>query len=204
MSCVSPGSVHDATAFVSTGICRRFALLSDWEELQLISDGFRIAADESHGAYEMLAVPWRGCRGSEVWCDGYNVCQLSARVHIVQVFGLLVWRWGVFQRHLPVPIRKRLGLIRACCQLHDNCRRWNSDSATSIVLFDMDRVEASLVAVRSYNGAGMQRGPRNDCQRSAVRLSMINRVQIPQRRRLYTAPGFDSSLVNRCMRRGKN
>jgi len=190
MSCLSPGSVHDATAFASTGLGRRFALVSDSEVLQLVADGFCIAADEAYGASEVLAVPWSGGGGGDVWRDGYNFYQSSARMHIEQSFGLLVWRWGVFWRPLRVPFRKRPGLIRACFKLHNHCRRWDGEAVTSIAPFDKDSAGGSMVVEGNYNGAGGQRGRRRDCERSALRSRMTSRVELLGRRRPYTATLF--------------
>jgi len=82
MSCLSPGSSHDSSAFARTEIGR--ALLDPTNVLTRATaeDGHCIVADEACAASELLAVPWPGCGRGDRWKDSYNFHLSSCRIQI--------------------------------------------------------------------------------------------------------------------------
>lgn len=122
VSCRTPGSSHDSMALACSELGQ---LLKDTRHPMvklLIREGLCIAADEAYGDSEVLAVPWPGGGDGNKWRDGYNFYQSSARVHIEQAFGQLVWPWGIFWRPLRMPFGKRPLVIQVACMLHNLCR----------------------------------------------------------------------------------
>jgi len=82
MSCQSPGSCHDSTAFMSTDLRTMLMNPRDAITAQLIAAGYCIVGDEAYAAGKVMAVPWPGGGGSDRWRDSYNYYQSSCRVHI--------------------------------------------------------------------------------------------------------------------------
>lgn len=103
MSCRSPGSVLDSTAFGVTTLGRMLMDPHHAVTARLIEEGYCIVGDEAYAASEVMAVPWPGGGRGDRWKDSFNFYQSSCRIHIEQAFGMLVWRWGVFWRPLRVP-----------------------------------------------------------------------------------------------------
>ena len=186
MSCTSPGSVHDASAFSNTKLGRRlmFPSVGDRAIIEMIADGYCIAADEAYGASELLATPWPGGGGGDVWRDSYNFHQSSSRIHIEQAFGMLVWRWGVFWRPLRVPFCKRPSLIRACFKIHNFCRRVDCDGEPAPGPYGGDGDAAGIYF--SENDAPDRSGRRRDRERSDLRVRMTARMETLGLRRPYT------------------
>jgi len=174
MSCKSPGSAHDSSAFTGTNLGQ--ALLHPENPLaaRLIQVGHCIAADEAYAASEVLAVPWPGGGKGDRWRDSYNFYLSSSRIHIEQAFGMLVWRWGVFWRPLRVPFVKRPGLVRACFRLHNFCR---DHSMEGVAPLGYDRSGGSVFFSSNDAVSSDQRGRRRDRERSLLRVRMTERVE---------------------------
>jgi len=174
MSCKSPGSAHDSSAFTGTNLGQ--ALLHPENPLaaRLIQVGHCIAADEAYAASEVLAVPWPGGGKGDRWRDSYNFYLSSLRIHIEQAFGMLAWRWGVFWRPLRVPFVKRPCLVRACFRLHNSCRDHLTEG---VAPFGDDRSGGSVFLLRNDAVSSDQRGRRRDRERSLLRVLTTERVE---------------------------
>ena len=68
-----------------------------------------------------MATPYRG--SSEGIKDAYNFYHSSLQINIECAFGMLVHRWGVLRKALPVniSIAKTAQLVRALCMLNNFC-----------------------------------------------------------------------------------
>ena len=174
MSCKSPGSAHDSTAFTCTALGQALHRADDPLTLSLIQHGHCIASDEAYAASEMLAAPWPGGGKGDRWRDSYNFHLSSLRIHIEQAFGMLVWCWGVFWRSLRVPFAKRPGLVRACFRLHNYCR---DHAATGLAPLGDDRVGGNVFFYSNDAVSAVQRGRRRDRERSVLRVRMTRRVE---------------------------
>ena len=86
-----PGSTHDSVAFVASRLSR----FLERPAKEGLPDGYWIAEDEAYSCCDRVLTPWPG-RGNfrEKYC--FNYWLSSARIHIEQVFGLLVGRLGYF------------------------------------------------------------------------------------------------------------
>lgn len=150
MSCRTPGSSHDSAALA----CSDFGQFLNNSSLpliqMLIAEGLCIAADEAYGDCELLAVPWPGGGGGNTWRDSYNFHQSSARIHIEQAFGQLVWRWGIFWRPLRMPFLKRPLVIKTAFLLHNLCRRHDAMPLSELG----GRATASRTLVLGLNATG--------------------------------------------------
>jgi hypothetical protein len=68
-----------------------------------------------------MMVPFRGnVSGSE---DAYNFFHSSLRINIECAFGMLVHRFGILRKPMPVNIRvpQTTALVTALCRLHNYC-----------------------------------------------------------------------------------
>jgi len=90
MSCKSPGSAHDSTAFSCDSLGQALHRADDPLTLSLIQHGHCIACDEDCAESEVLAVPWPGGCKVDLWRDSYNFHSSSLRIHIEQNFKVLV------------------------------------------------------------------------------------------------------------------
>lgn len=177
MSCMSPGSSHDSTAFSCTLLGQALLRPEDPITAALIRDGHCIAADDAYAASEALAVPWPGGGRGDRWRDSYNFHLSSLRIHIEQAFGMLVWRWGVFWRPLRVPFSKRPALIRACFRLHNYCCDESESGTDRLAPFANDRAGGNVYLAPNDTVSADQRGRRRDRERSLLRVKMTRRVE---------------------------
>jgi len=177
MSCLSPGSSHDSSAFACTELGR--ALLDPTNVLTraMAEDGHCIVVDEAYAASEVLAVPLPGCGRGDRWKDSYNFHLYSCRIHTEQAFGMLSWRWGVFWRPLRGPFPKQPSLVRACFRLHNFCRGHESARDCSTSTYGTDRVGGVVSLAQNDSVSADQRGRRRDRERSHIRVSMTARVE---------------------------
>ena len=82
VSCLNPGSVHDATAFACSRFGARVSSASDELTAPLIAEGYCFVGEEAYVASELVAVPWPGRTMDDPWKDGYIFYRSSARIHI--------------------------------------------------------------------------------------------------------------------------
>ena len=122
MSCRTPGSTHDATALACSDLGQHLKDPTHAVLQQVIAECLCIAADEAYGDSELLATPWPGGGRGDEWRDAYNFYQSSARMHIEQAFGQLVWRWGIPWRPLRMPFAKRPLVVNVAFLFHNFCR----------------------------------------------------------------------------------
>lgn len=90
VSCLTPGSSRDSAAFACSCLGKLFEDTSHSLTKLLIREGLSTAADEAHGDSEVLAVPWPGGGGGDLWKNAFNFWQSSARIHITQAVGQLI------------------------------------------------------------------------------------------------------------------
>lgn len=123
-----PASTSDYLCFTTSEIHQRL------KEDGFLADGLCLFGDNAYVNTPFMATPYRG--SNEGVKDAYNFYHSSLRINIECAFGMLVHRWGVLRKPLPVniSIKKTAQLVRALCILHNFCidnRESNADSASA-------------------------------------------------------------------------
>lgn len=111
MSCVSPGSTNDWTAFLDSKMSDRVAKLPR---------GYYVLGDAAYPLSDQLLTPYPG-KGLRPDLDSFNFHLSQLRVKVEQSFGILVQRWGILWKPLRVSFDRRTKLIRALFHLHNYC-----------------------------------------------------------------------------------
>jgi hypothetical protein len=89
--------------------------------IDFLAPNLTFFGDNAYVSTEFMATPYKG---SQQGCkDAYNFFQSQLRINIECAFGMLVHRWGVLHKPLPVNITvsKATQLVRALCIFHNFC-----------------------------------------------------------------------------------
>ena len=110
-----PASTSDCMCFTTSAIHQRL------KREGFLADGLCLFGDNAYVNTPFMATPYKGA--SEGIKDAYNCHHSSLRINIECAFGMLVHRWGVLRRAIPVNIsvQKTASLVRALCMLHNFC-----------------------------------------------------------------------------------
>ena len=110
-----PGSTSDFLSFVNSYICRKL------NGEGVLVPGMCFYGDAAYANNETMAVPYKGAQFGPK--DAYNFYHSQLRINIECAFGMLVHRWGVLRKPIPVniSINKTTHLVRSLCILHNFC-----------------------------------------------------------------------------------
>jgi hypothetical protein len=111
----TPGSASDYFTFLHSRICESLDVEG------FLKPGLCLYGDNAYCNNSYMMVPFKGSvSGSE---DAYNFFHSSLRINIECAFGMLVHRFGILRKPMPVNIRvpQTSALVTALCRLHNNC-----------------------------------------------------------------------------------
>jgi len=111
-----PGSTSDYLGFTTSEIHKLLLMNIDF-----LAPNLTFFGDNANVNTEFMATPYKG---SQQGCkDAYNFFHSQLCINIECAFGMLVHRWGVLRKPLPVNITvsKATQLVRALCILHNFC-----------------------------------------------------------------------------------
>jgi hypothetical protein len=111
-----PSSTSDYLGFTTSEIHKLLLMNIDF-----LAPNLTFFGDNAYVSTEFMATPYKG---SQQGCkDAYNFFQSQLRINIECAFGMLVHRWGVLHKPLPVNITvsKATQLVRALCIFHNFC-----------------------------------------------------------------------------------
>ena len=111
----TPGSSSDYFTFLHSKIC------DSLETEGFLKPGLCLYGDNAYCNNSYMMVPFKGnVSGSE---DAYNFFHSSLRINIECAFGMLVHRFGILRKPMPVNIRvpQTSALVTALCRLHNYC-----------------------------------------------------------------------------------
>lgn len=107
------GSTHDSIAWETSALKKRILKGDLPSRLFLIGD-------EAFSCTNQMQSPWPG-RGIGRWKDSFNYHLSSSRQCVERAFGMLVKRWGVFQRKLLCDFERWSLVSVVCAKLHNVC-----------------------------------------------------------------------------------
>ena len=114
VSIVYPGSTSDCLAFEGMSL---FAKLQN----HLLASGLCLFGDNAYLNSPFMATPFSGVSGGTK--DAYNFYHSQVRIRVECAFGMLVHRWGLLRRAMPlnVSLKKTIALVIALFKLHNFC-----------------------------------------------------------------------------------
>lgn len=110
-----PGSTSDYLTF------RTSSIFHDIETKGFLCNGLALYGDNAYVSNEYMVTPFRAVSSGPK--DAFNYYQSQVRIAIECAFGMLVHRWGILRKAIPVgiSIAKTCALVVALCKLHNFC-----------------------------------------------------------------------------------
>ena len=110
-----PGAASDFYAFDQSSLKRKL------EADGFLRPGFCLFGDNAYINSPYMCVPWRNVPGGAK--DAMNFLHSSLRITIECAFGILVHRWGILRKPMPVnlTVQKISSMVLALCKLHNFC-----------------------------------------------------------------------------------
>lgn len=110
-----PGSTSNFFAFQNSDL--RELLEKD----DFLADGLCLFGDNAYVNSQYMVTPWKGTLSGAK--DAFNYFHSSLRINIECAFGMLVHRWAMLRKPIPmnVTVQKSVHLVWALCKLHNFC-----------------------------------------------------------------------------------
>ena len=117
--------------------------------------------DSAYGNNMFMTIPFKGVSMGQN--DAFNFFHSQIRTNIECAFGMLVHRWSILRKSIPVnvSIQRTTQLVRALCMLHNFCINENEEkvplSANEdllLVVFQFTNLNISNNLDLSYIGGG--------------------------------------------------
>ena len=110
-----PAATSDYLAFATSDICQKL------QTKGFLKKGLSIYGDNAYMKTFFMTVPHKGATSGPK--DAFNFYHSQLRIHIECAFGMLVHRWGVLRKAIPmnISIEKTSQLVRCLCILHNFC-----------------------------------------------------------------------------------
>ena len=111
-----PGATSDYLCFTTSSIHKKLLANPDF-----LHPNLQFFGDSAYVNTSFMATPFKGTQAGVH--DAYNFYHSQLRINIECAFGMLVHRWGVLRKPMPVnvTITKTTHLVRALCILHNFC-----------------------------------------------------------------------------------
>lgn len=117
-SSTSPGSTHDAMAWLKTSVCKHLFLNNDLDN-KYDYKFYAIGDDAFINTCNFLTpIPGRGIGDYK---DAYNYYISAMRQCIERAFGILVKRWGILWRPFNFAFERWSVVLQVCAKLHNLC-----------------------------------------------------------------------------------
>ena len=111
-----PGSTLDYYAFSRSNLKEKVG------KAGFLAPGLALFGDNAYVNTPYMVVPFRN-PGSDLQKDAFNFYQSQIQISIECAFGMLVHRWGILRKPIPmnISIPKTTSLTLALCKLHNYC-----------------------------------------------------------------------------------
>ena len=109
-----PGASLDYYAFQKSPLKRKL-------DEGLLRPGLALFGDNAYCNSSYMVIPFRNVKTGAK--DAYNFFQSQLRINIECAFGILVHRWGMLRKPIPmnISIQKTASQVLALCKLHNFC-----------------------------------------------------------------------------------
>lgn len=119
-----PGATADYLAFTTSTIYHKIQGTRAGtanHQPPFIKPGLALFGDNAYVNAEFMCVPFKAV--TEGAKDAYNFFQSQTRINIECAFGMLVQRWGILRKPMPInfSIQKMNALVGCLCKLHNYC-----------------------------------------------------------------------------------
>eukprot|EP00980_Cylindrotheca_fusiformis_P016201 scaffold4811_cov171-Cylindrotheca_fusiformis.AAC.9 len=133
-----PGSTSDYYAFQHTGLKKKV------EQEGFLYPGLALFGDNAYKNSPYMVTPCQNA-GEGFPCDDFNFFQSQVRISIESAFGMLVHRWGILRKPIPmnVSIPKTTSLVLALCKLHNHCINCNDIPIERPIQLDLRNIITS-------------------------------------------------------------
>jgi len=110
-----PGSSSDFYAFLNSDLRKKL------EQVGFLAEGLCLYGDNAYVNTPYMIVPFKGAQDGAK--DAFNFFHSSLRINIECAFGMLVHRWGILRKAIPmnIPVKKITALVMCLCKLHNFC-----------------------------------------------------------------------------------
>jgi hypothetical protein len=110
-----PGATSDFYAFLNSDF--RMKLESDG----FLAEGLSLYGDNAYVNSPYMIVPFKGAQNGAK--DAFNFYHSSLRINIECAFGMMVHRWGILRKAIPmnITVQKTTSLVFCLCKLHNYC-----------------------------------------------------------------------------------
>lgn len=117
-----PGATADYLAFTTSSIFDKIQKGSKVHQGHpFLKPGLSLYGDNAYVNSDFMSVPFRAVTSGPK--DAYNFFQSQLRINIECAFGMLVHRFGILRKPMPVnfTIQKSCALVGCLCKLHNYC-----------------------------------------------------------------------------------
>jgi len=111
----NPGSMSDYLVFMRSDLKQKL------ERPGFLAPGLALYGDNAYVNTLYMVAPFKGVsHGAQ---DAYNYFQSGLRINIECAFGMLVHRWGILRKPIPmgITIEKTNAMVYCLCRLHNFC-----------------------------------------------------------------------------------
>ena len=114
-----PGTASDFFAFDESDIKKKL------EKEGFLRPGYCLFGDNAYVQTPYMCTPFRNVSSGPK--DAFNFFQSQVRINIECAFGMLVHRWGILRKPIPmnITVQKTTHLVLALCKLHNYCLSGN-------------------------------------------------------------------------------
>ena len=137
-----PGSASDFLVYCNSTICEKLNTPG------FLVPGLCIYGDAAYANNMSMCVPYKSVSSGPK--DAYNFYQSQLRINIEFAFGILVHRWGVLRKPIPVniSIERTSQLVCALCILHNFCIDEKDITISSHLAKDKAYITTEFVVTR--------------------------------------------------------
>ena len=129
-----PGAASDFYAFDESDLKKKL------DQEGFLRPGFCLFGDNAYVNSSYMCTPWRNVTSGPK--DAMNFYHSQLRINIECAFGILVHRWGMLRKPMPinVGVGKISSLLLALCKLHNFCIDQSCDNLDSPSVHDIANI----------------------------------------------------------------